>query len=129
MSGSRRTDSREKSAIIWQFGQAHGVTPLTGTFDELAEQGYIDREGLYWKDGVLFSIKENYGHDTECYSLPVLHFDAQKWRSGLGPISSLTAPLSGRRADRGRITPWEARPSPERSAWESRIKSGQMQGV
>ncbi|WP_352416343.1 hypothetical protein [Oscillibacter ruminantium] len=74
----------EKSAIIWQFGQAHGVTPLTGTFDELAEQGYIDREGLYWKDGVLFSIKENYGHDTECYSLPVLHFDAQKWRSGLG---------------------------------------------
>lgn len=74
----------EKSAIIWQFGQTHGATPLTGTFDELAEQGYIDRESLYWEDGILFSIQESYGHDTECYTLPTLHFDAEKWRSGLG---------------------------------------------
>lgn len=74
----------EKAAVAWRFGQLHGAAPLSGTFDELAEQGYIDRAGLSWKDGVLFSIAENHSHDDEHYSLPVLSFDAEKWRGGDG---------------------------------------------
>lgn len=74
----------EKAAVAWRFGRLHGATPLSGTFDELAEQGYIDRAGLSWKDGIFFSITENHSHDNERYSLPVLSFDAEKWRSGTG---------------------------------------------
>lgn len=74
----------EKAAVAWRFGRLHGATPLSGTFDELAEQGYIDRAGLFWKDGVFFSITENHSHDNERYSLPVLSFDAEKWRGGDG---------------------------------------------
>lgn len=74
----------EKAAVAWRFGQLHGATPLGGTFDELAEQGYIDRAGLFWKDGIFFSITENHSQDEERYSLPVLSFDAEKWRSGTG---------------------------------------------
>lgn len=73
----------EKTAVAWRFGELHGCTPLTGTFDELADQGYIDKNRLYWKDGVLFSISAA-GTDDEKYSLPTLRFDAQKWRSGDG---------------------------------------------
>lgn len=74
----------EKAAVTWRFGKLHGAVPLSGTFDELAEQGYIDRAGLSWKDGVLFTITENHSHDDERYSLPVLQFDAEKWRGGDG---------------------------------------------
>lgn len=74
----------EKAAIIWRFGEEHGVATVTGTFDELAAQGYVDKEHLQWEDGCLFSITENHSHDAEQFSLPTLHFDAEKWRSGTG---------------------------------------------
>lgn len=74
----------EKAAVAWRFGQLHGAVPLSGTFDELVEQGYIDRAGLFWKDGILFSITEDQIHDDERYSLPMLQFDAEKWRGGTG---------------------------------------------
>lgn len=74
----------EKDAVAWRFGQLHGAASLSGTFDELAERGYIDRAGLSWKDGILFSITDNHSHDDERYSLPVLSFDAEKWRGGDG---------------------------------------------
>ena len=93
------TDS-EKSAIAWRFGELHGTAVVTGTFDELVEQGYItaspistpapgegqDFQNLWyqWEDGIFFSIQPNGGHEGELYSLPVLFFDAEKWRSGLG---------------------------------------------
>ena len=52
---------------------------------ELADQGYIDRENLYWEDGVLFSITEK---AEPVYFMPegmaAVTFDAEKWRSGLG---------------------------------------------
>ncbi|WP_369282065.1 lipoprotein [Oscillibacter sp. GMB15532] len=74
----------EKAAVVWQFGRLHGAQALTGTFDELAEQGYIDREKLFWKDGVLFSITADEQGETADASLPTLTFDAQKWRGGDG---------------------------------------------
>lgn len=64
----------EKAAVVWRFGQARGLTPLTGTFDELADAGYFDREHLVWDDGVLFTLS---GSASE-------GFQAEKWRSGTG---------------------------------------------
>lgn len=72
----------ERAAVAWPFAGRHGGELVTGTWEELAEQGYIDRENLYWEDGVLFSITEQEMEGT--YSLTPVTFDAQKWRSGLG---------------------------------------------
>ena len=48
----------ERSAVAWAFAGRHGGELVTGTWEELADQGYIDRENLYWEDGILFTITE-----------------------------------------------------------------------
>lgn len=75
----------EQDALAWRFGELKGKEVLTGTFDELCEQGFIDRENLYWEDGCLLSIEEEGLPDEESYLNKVI-FRAQKWRSGLGAI-------------------------------------------
>ena len=72
----------ERAAVAWAFAGRHGGELVTGTWEELADQGYIDRENLYWEDGILFSITEKEMEGV--YSLTPVTFDAQKWRSGLG---------------------------------------------
>ncbi|MBQ8852063.1 MAG: hypothetical protein IJZ66_06475 [Oscillibacter sp.] len=89
----------EKAAIAWIFAGQHGVQPLTLTQEELAAEGYLTEvplmsgeEGLQqprrtfytWEDGLLFSITANQWAEGERYSLPVVNFDAQKWRTPLG---------------------------------------------
>lgn len=82
----------EKAALAWRFGELNGVEVIQGSFDELAEKGYFTpvssdpEHPLYqWEDGCLFTISLNHDHDDQVYSgLPVLFFDAQKWRSPLG---------------------------------------------
>lgn len=85
----------EKSALIWRFGELHGVEAFAATFEELREQGYLTSEPLgdgapegaafvHWEDGCLFSITPNEDHAEEVYSLPVIFFNAEKWRSSLG---------------------------------------------
>ena len=93
----------ERSAVVWAFGQTHGLTAVTGTLEELWEEGYFtpatepadgynDSLALYWwEDGVHFSIDVE---EEAVWSLPdlgpgeepplLVAFDAQKWRSGLG---------------------------------------------
>ena len=69
---------------------------------ELKEQGYFQEKTVQhtdgaqqketvagpafyeWEDGCLFSIESNEEHEGETYSLPVLFFNAEKWRSPLG---------------------------------------------
>ena len=88
----------ERAAVAWAFAGKHGGELVTGTWEELAEQGYftaspistpapeegepIPRAWYQWEDGILFSITEQpiFG----ACSLPTLAFDAQKWRSGTG---------------------------------------------
>ena len=72
----------ERAAVAWAFAGRHGGELVTDTWDELADQGYIDWENLYWEDGILFSITEKEMEGV--YSLTPVTFDAQKWRSGLG---------------------------------------------
>lgn len=74
LSGLTDLSSSQQDALAYAFGTRHGILPLTGTWEELAEQGYIDRENLVWKDGVFFSLSGSV-EDT---------FSAQIWRSGLG---------------------------------------------
>ena len=89
----------EQSALRWRFGELHGVEVLDLTFEELRDQGYLTafplntpapKEGedlsslrYSWEDGCLFSIRTNGSHGAECYALPVLFFDAEKWRTPL----------------------------------------------
>ena len=85
----------EKSALTYCFGNAHGIMAMQATREELIEWDRLtpvdlgsegeERATLYqWEEGVLFSIRADDGHDGEVYSLPVLFFDADKWRSPLG---------------------------------------------
>ena len=83
----------EKEAIAWIFAGAHDTEPLTLTYNELAEQGYLSEYGDFsddehkiyeWPEGVLFSITARTSGQDEVYSLPVLQFNAEKWRSPLG---------------------------------------------
>ncbi|MCI9141149.1 MAG: hypothetical protein HFH87_00835 [Lachnospiraceae bacterium] len=81
----------EKSAIAWIFGCQHQVESLTMTQEELAEAGYLtelelsSKNKLYqWEDGVLFRITAIQWEEGETYSLPVIKFNADKWRSPRG---------------------------------------------
>lgn len=89
----------EQSALRWRFGELHGIEVLDLTFEELRDQGYLTASSLstpapeegedfshlwyQWEDGCLFSIRANGSHGAECYALPVLFFDVEKWRTPL----------------------------------------------
>lgn len=71
----------EKETVMNEFASNHNLPFIAGTWEELCEQGYIDRANLYWEDGLFFSIKTNEDCDS---ALERTAFDAQKWRSGKG---------------------------------------------
>lgn len=72
----------EKAAVIEIFAQAHGAEGLNLTWAQLADQGYLTDDS--WTDGLLFTISPAQGSEGAVYSLPVLRFDAEKWRGPLG---------------------------------------------
>lgn len=74
----------EKSAISYIFAKAHNTQCLQLSFEELREQGYIEKDELYWEDGLLFSITDSMKAEEKYNGLRVIKFDAQKWRSGTG---------------------------------------------
>jgi hypothetical protein len=65
----------EKETVMNGFASKHDLPFIAGTWEELCDQGYIDRDDLYWEDGLFFSIKT---------ASKLTVFDAQKWRSGKG---------------------------------------------
>ena len=75
----------EKDAVMSEFASKHNLPYTVGTWEELCEQGFIDKQNLYWKDGLFFSIKTNEDAiKADSEGLEYTSFDAQKWRSGLG---------------------------------------------
>ena len=68
----------EQSAVAYVLGGERKLEVLQNTWEELADQGLIDRENLQWTDGLFFSIVED---DPEADQLT---FTAQKWRGGTG---------------------------------------------
>ena len=63
-----------------------GKEPISGTFETLCDEGYIDRDNLYWENGCLLSIHEEGFLTDEEEDPDKVTFRAQKWRSGLGAI-------------------------------------------
>ena len=80
LSGLYLTEA-EKESITKEFASRHNLPFVTGTWEELCELGYIDKE-LGWKDGMFFSIKTDtsWGYPDGSASESTA-FDAYKWRS------------------------------------------------
>lgn len=74
-----RLSPAEQSAIALVLEWEEDLPVVTGTWQELVDQGYIDGENLYWEDGLFLSIEEQEGTGENAVT-----FDAQSWRSGLG---------------------------------------------
>lgn len=87
----------QKEAIVYMFmremqKKSENINgPLSLTMEELKTEGWLvpygDVEDAFWFErGVSLSITEyDYGEDqAETYGLPVVHFNATKWRSPLG---------------------------------------------
>ena len=71
----------EKDAVMSGFASKLDLPYTAGTWEELCEKGLIDKDDLYWEDGLFFSIKTNEEGRSD---MKHTAFDAQKWRSGLG---------------------------------------------
>lgn len=74
----------EKSAVCWIFANSHNAEGLQLSLDELDAEGYMDKDKLYWEDGILFSITDKMGENEIHFGLNTIKFDAKKWRSGDG---------------------------------------------
>ena len=66
---------------------------MTLTYEQLEEQGYLSQVDMeeydgppvyQWEDGLLFKITPVEQEEDTFYSLPVLEFNAEKWRTPLG---------------------------------------------
>lgn len=78
LSQATNLSAAEKSALVYIVSNEKNVQGITGTFDELCEQGYIDKKNLYFETGLLFEFKlTNVAKDS-------FNFDASKWRGGDG---------------------------------------------
>lgn len=96
----------ENAALVVDWGENEsaldlnmGLDYVTGTWEELCDQGYIDKENLYWDNGVFLSIEL-----TE-EGARKFTFTAEKWRGGLGAIF-----YTGCAAKPGRSGQWSYEP-------------------
>lgn len=74
----------EKAALIWLAADKYNMQTIAGTFDELSEQGYINKEQLYWEDGVLLTLEVTEDNQKTYPDNRKFTFDLNKWRSGTG---------------------------------------------
>lgn len=81
----------EKAAIAWLFGCQHQTVTLSFSREELAENGYLTELNLdsqyklyQWDNGILFTVTPCSRDGEENHAFPVLHFNAEKWRSPTG---------------------------------------------
>lgn len=81
-SGLTDLTEMEKEALAYLFScdVGLGLQYVTGTWQELCDEGYIDGEELYWENGVLFSLSLTEGGESS------IRFSSEKWRSGLGAL-------------------------------------------
>ncbi len=72
----------ETEIILDTVGEKYGFEVVVGTFDELAGQGLIDKENLFFEDGILITIADiEINKDKD-----VIECSIEKWRSGLGAV-------------------------------------------
>lgn len=77
-SGVSNLTEAEKTALVYRVGSFYKMEAIQGTFEELREQGYINKEELSFETGLLFTIEVS---DVEADQFI---FDANKWRGGDG---------------------------------------------
>ena len=74
----------EKEIILANMKDTYGFDITVGTFDELADQGIIDKDKLYFENGVHIVISDmTYDEKAE-----KITYSISKWRSGLGAVGS-----------------------------------------
>lgn len=87
----------EKAAIVWTFAADHNVEGLQLTAEELQKEGWLKEKEFCiesepptemktissWENGILFTIMAHETGEKEASSLPILRFDAMKWRDSL----------------------------------------------
>ena len=76
-------NAAERAAVVWRFAELHRImNPLTYTWKELCDEGYVNEEELSWEKGCYLELKAEKGSGQG----RTLRFDAQKWRGGLAAI-------------------------------------------
>ena len=78
LSKTTNLSGSEKSALAFVLGNKYSLETVSGTFEELRASGYIDKENLYFENGILFSFEVTKESNNS------FKFNAQKWRSGNG---------------------------------------------
>ncbi|MDF2905564.1 MAG: hypothetical protein K0R34_885 [Herbinix sp.] len=74
----------EKEMIFAKVKEVYGLEVVEGTYEELAEQKIIDKDKLFFPDGVLIKISEiTYDENKEVITCAI-----SKWRSGDGAIGA-----------------------------------------
>lgn len=86
----------ETEIILALAKEKYELEVVVGTFDELAEQGLIDKDNLYFENGILIEIKDiEFNKDKDKIECSI-----NKWRSGLGAIG------------------WDAKAKLDKDTWE-----------
>ena len=76
-------NAAERAAVVWRFAELHRImNPLTYTWEELCDEGYVNEEELSWEKGCYFELKAAEDAGTG----KTLRFNAQKWRGGLAAV-------------------------------------------
>lgn len=78
LSKTTNLSKSEKSALIYVLGNKYGKQAVSGTFEQLRNDGYIDKDLLEFKNGILFSFEVTKQSENS------FMFNAEKWRSGTG---------------------------------------------
>jgi len=78
LSKTTNLSDSEKSALIYVLGNKYRLETVSGTFEKLRNDGYIDKEMLVFKNGILFSFEVTKQSENS------FMFNAEKWRSGDG---------------------------------------------
>lgn len=81
LSGVNNITESEKAALMYQIGGEYGYMTVSGTFDELASEGYINKEQLSFDKGILITITQNNSDNADSFT-----FSAKKWRGGDGAV-------------------------------------------
>lgn len=78
LTGVSNMTEAEKTAFVYLMGNAYGMQAIAGTYEEICELGYINKDKHYFEKGLLFKIEDT------AISGDSFTFNARKWRSGKG---------------------------------------------
>lgn len=82
LSETKILSETDKEILLIKLHDLYGLEIKESTFEQLVEEGLINKDELYFPKGILINISNaEYNEDKK-----TLKFDIEKWRSGLGAI-------------------------------------------